>query len=428
MGEAGPGHALTVVGIDARLRSGQPGGVEQFIVGLAHGLSHLTDGQERFAFHCLPGEAAWLKPYVSGPAEIVSASPLRRGRQWLTGSLPRRAAERMPSLRALRRRVQSVGFGGAHLPESDGTLERAGARLIHFPTQAGYLTQLPSIYQPWDLQHLHYPSFFDAATLASRELRYRSFCNEATVVVVPSRWGKRDLVSRYGIPDDKVAVVPVPAPITAYAELQVNEAEALANRLRLPADYLLYPAQTWPHKNHIRLLEAIAAVRTDKAIEIHLVCTGGPNEHFPAVQQASKEMEIEHQVHFLGFVSTSEMRLLYQRARGLVFPSLFEGWGLPLVEAMALGVPIACANVTSVPDLVGDAAVMFDPTDVRDIRSAIERLWTDATLRDHLASRGISRVDGLNWDSTARTYRALYRSVASLPLDDEDNSLIASAL
>ena len=419
---------MSIVGIDARLRSGQPGGVEQFIVGLAYGLSRLTDGQERFVFHCLPGESTWLRPYVSGPGEIVSASLVRRGRQLLTGSLPRRAAERFPSLRSLRRRLHSLGLGsGSRLSESDGTLEAAGARMIHFPTQAGYATRLPSIYQPWDLQHLHHPSFFDPATVASRELRYRALCDRATLVVVPSTWGKEDLVSRYDIPRDKVAVVPVPAPISAYADLQPDEAEVFSQRLVLPAEFLLYPAQTWPHKNHIRLLEAIAAVRAAKGIEIHLVCTGSQNEHFSAIRRVSKSLDLDRQVRFMGFVSTSEIRVLYRKARGLVFPSLFEGWGLPLVEAMGQGLPVACARVTSIPDLVGDAAVMFDPEDVRDIAQAIERLWTDAHLRRQLAVRGLSRVEGLDWDNAAHTYRALYRLVADVQLDDSEKPLIEAA-
>lgn len=348
-------------------------------MGLAHGLSGLADGPERYVFLCRPGETEWLRQYVSGPCSII----------------------------------QGFGTSGPRdgLPVSDGTLESLGAGLIHFTRQDAFLTQLPSIYQPWDLQHLHLPSFFEPDAIASRERRYRAFCSQARNVVVASSWGKADLVEQYGLAPDRITVIGVPAPTLAYAP-PPSDGEVGPE---LPHRFILYPAQTWRHKNHLRLLEALARLRDQHGLEIDLVCTGTTNEHFAVIQATIDRLGLRERVHFLGFISTDAMQAVYRRATALVFPSLFEGWGLPVIEAVSIGLPVACSRVTSLPEVVDDAALLFDPTDVAEIASAIERLWTDADLRDSLASRGRVRAAALTWDGTARAYRSLYRATAGWP-------------
>lgn len=385
---------MRTVGIDARLRPGLSGGLEQFIVGLAHGLSGLTDGPERYRFLCLPGGEGWLLPYLSGPCELAE-----------------RRAVAVPA-------SETPRLSG--LPHSDGTFESLDAGIVHFPRQDAFVTELPSIFQPWDLQHLHHPKFFDPDAVAKRELRYRAFCARASSVVVASRWGKRDLVEQYGLNPARVAVIPVPAPTSAYPQ-DLETAPAVD----LPDRFVLYPAQTWEHKNHVRLLEALAWLRDDRGLVVDLVCTGRQNEHFPVIAGAVERLALAGQVWFLGFIGTDEMQHVYRKARAMVFPSLFEGWGLPVMEAMSMGLPLACSRVTSLPDMVGDAALLFDPTNVHDIASALERLWTDADLRHRLAERGTQRASGLTWEKTARTYRALYRSTAGWPLEPSDLEALA---
>lgn len=369
-----------VVGIDARVRPGLSGGLEQFIVGLAHGLSGLIDGAERYLFLCRPGEDAWLRPYIGGSCEIVEG----QGTEGLSGGLP----------------------------SSDGTLEALGAHLIHFARQDAFATEVPSIYQPWDLQHLHLPSFFEPDAIFARERRYRAFCSRARHVVVASSWGKADLVEQYGLQPDRISVIPVPAPTSAYTALTAEREAEIARALALPPRFAVYPAQTWQHKNHLRLLDALAWLRDERGLRVDLVCTGRTNEHFPAIERAIERLALGDQVRFLGFIGTEEMQAVYRNARALVFPSLFEGWGLPVAEAMSIGRPIACSRVTSLPDMVGDAAILFDPTDARDIAESIAQVWTDEDLRHRLTNRGLGRASGLTWSGTALAYRALYRATA----------------
>ena len=406
------GRSPLVIGIDARLRSGEAGGVEQFIIGLAAGLSRLA-ARDQFLFLCLPGEAGWLAPYVSGPCRIVFSTEERGNASLSSVSLRRRLAATFPWLRAARRRLRRRLDGDHPKPSRlSRTLEDAGAQAIHFPHQSAFVTDLPSIYQPWDLQHVHLPQFFSRDDFESREETYRRACDRADRIVVASEWAKRDLSGQYGLPPDKISVIPVPPPIAAYRDLTDDQAMEIRARLNLPEQFAFYPAQTWRHKNHIRLLEALALVRDRDGIEIPLVCSGRHNEQYPAIARVAANLRLQGQIRFLGYVPQEEVQVLYRSASFLLFPSMFEGWGLPIVEAMISELPVACAKVTSVPELVGDAALLFDPSDVEAIAAAALKMWTDPALRSRLANRGKHRVRDLDWHRTAREFRDLYKEVA----------------
>ena len=122
-----------------------------------------------------------------------------------------------------------------------------------------------------------------------------------------------------------------------------------------------------------------------------------------------------------------QLRSLYGLSRLLVFPSLFEGFGMPILEAFAAGLPVACSDVTSLPDLTGSAARLFDPRDPAAIAAAIGELWTDESKRDELRRRGLARAAAFSWDKTARVYRAHYRQIAGRGLTDEDVNLLLAA-
>jgi glycosyltransferase involved in cell wall biosynthesis len=191
----------------------------------------------------------------------------------------------------------------------------------------------------------------------------------------------------------------------------------------LPQRFLLYPAQTWPHKNHLRLVEALAEV-VERGVDVHLVCSGHQTAHFDAIQRRAEELNLSHRVTFLGYVSAAELGLLYRRATALIFPSRLEGWGLPIVEALSVGLPVAASNSSAIPEVSGGAALLFDPDQTPEIAGAIERIWTDGDLRTSLSERGRERADSLSWERTARTFRALYRKAAGAGLDDEDRAAL----
>ncbi|HKH22933.1 MAG TPA: glycosyltransferase family 1 protein [Solirubrobacterales bacterium] len=399
--------------VDARLAGGRFGGVEQAVIGIAAGLSKLTDGDEEYLFLIEPENEEWLRPHLRGPCRPLHP---RRGRA------VRRA---VAAARAVAERLPAVGPRFAARP-SDGTIEAAGVDVVHFPIQDALITDLPSIYEPHDLLHLHLPENFSRWERRRREVVYRTHCARAERVVAMTSWGRRDLIESYALAPEKVDVVPWASVLPEYPAPTDPDLEGIRADLDLQDGFLLYPAQTWAHKNHERLLEALALIARRDGLEIGLVCPGRQNRHFRRIRERIGELGLERSVRFPGFVSELELRAFYDLATALVFPSLFEGWGLPVCEAFSVGLPVACSTATSLPDLVGDAGLLFDPDDPDAIADCVLRLWTDAELRATLAERGRERSDLFSFERTARLFRAHYRQVARRPLSDEDRILLAN--
>lgn len=402
--------------LDARLDYGQAGGVEQFIIGLAHGLREVARGGERYSFLAWSDAADWLAPFAGGAVDIVT---LPR-EPWRAGG--RRVAEAMP--RSLRRVLDRhvVPYALAHRHErSDGTIERLGFDVVHFTRQVAFETAMPSVYHPHDLQHIHLPGYFTAAERHFRSVVYRRYARQARVVVATSTWCRDDFVRHLGIPAEKVRVVPL-APVTAaYAE--PTAAEIAAMRQRVPDDFLFYPAQTWPHKNHVALIDAVAALR-QRGVVVPLVFSGRANEWRAAIEQRARERGVDGQVTFTGFVTPAELQVLYRLARAVAIPTLFEAASFPLWEAWLAERAVACSAITSLPEQAGDAALLFDPRDPASVADTVERLWTDAALRDVLVARGRARVRLFTWGETARRMRACYRLAAGHELNDDDRQLL----
>ncbi len=399
--------------IDARLRAGQFGGVEQVVIGVASGLSRLADGEEEYLFLTHPEHEEWLLPYLDGPCRTLHPR---------LGYTRRRARA---VRQALRERLPVTGPRHS-VRGSDGTVEEEGADVIHFPFQDAFLTDVPSLYQPHDLQHVHLPELFSRWHYERREKIYRTHCERAAAVVAMTSWGRRDFIETYGLDEDKVWVVPGASVLLEYPAPSAGDLEQLRARLSLPEGFLLYPAKPWPHKNHERVIEALALVRERTGTTIPLVCSGAEAEKFDRVRDRARDLGLEATTIFPGFLDPPELRGLYELATALVFPSRFEGWGLPVCEAFSAGLPVASSTSTGLSDLVGDAGLLFDPEITDQIADAAERLWTDEGLRRDLAERGRRRSEQFSWDHTARLFRAHYRRIGGQSLAEEDRILLAA--
>jgi glycosyltransferase involved in cell wall biosynthesis len=413
------------------MADGLSGGVQQWIIGVASALSRL-DGREEYLFLVSDGHAGWLLPYLGGPCRVFQRARQVPRRHRADAEMP--ARPRRPLVvrlaRKVVRRARRLVLGPHRRPEDpqwlsslDQAIRETGIDVMHFPRQSAFLTSVPSIYQPWDLQHLHLPEFFSPEARARRDTTYREFCAQAERIVVATRWVKDDVSAQYDIDPGCIAVVNPPPVTQVYEPPTPGDVEAIANRLQLRERFAFYPAQTWGHKNHRRLLEALASLRDD-GVDVPLVCSGHPNEGDAAVLDFAAELGLTRLVKLLGFLTPAEIQAVYARATVLVFPSLYEGWGLPILEAFAADLPVACSNATSLPDLVGDAALVFEATDVGGMATAIRRLWVDDQLRVSLVGRGRQRLGQFDWDRTARTLRAHYRQVAGRPLSREDRALL----
>ena len=427
--------ALLTVAINAQIDPERAGGVETAINGLiAHLAAQATD--ERFlllsttrfqaSLERLAGESYRV---VSWPYPQKAYPPVRR----LTPRWQRWQAQAGP-----------LGFGvdAAHWGwwqarrltaskpdprKADAFLAAHGASVVHFAYPTRFGTSVPFLFEPWDLQHRHYPEFFDPAEWRVRDELYREGCERAALVVTASRSTKRDVVQQYGTAPEKIAVIP-----RGPAETRPVPSEADVARVRqalsLPDRFALYPAMTFPHKNHLRLFEALAILRDHHGIQVSLVCTGRPYEpHWPAVKQGVQRYRLESQVRLLGAVSDDTLAAIYKAASFLVFPSLFEGLGLPVLEALQYGLPVIASNATCLPEVAGDAALYFDGTRTEAIVDAL----LAAERRPELLRKTLEAAPGAlarcAWPKAAATFVACYRAVAGAPLSSEQRALYAEA-
>jgi glycosyltransferase involved in cell wall biosynthesis len=280
------------------------------------------------------------------------------------------------------------------------------------------------IYNPHDLQHVHYPQFFTSSTIAWREVTYSAGCRLAHTIAVAARCVKQDIVHHYGVDPRKIQIVPWSAPTQAHPEPTTDILKDVRRKYRLEKCFALYPAMTWPHKNHLRLLEALALCRGRTRQEIHLVCTGHQNHFWSQIQDRILALGLQDQVKFLGLVPPSDLRALFRLAQFVVIPTLFEGACLPLFEAWQDDAAVTCSSVAPLSEVAGDAALFLDPQRVESMADALARMARDPQLREALRQRGARRLKEFSWRRCAKTYRAVYRRAAGMALTEEDRWLL----
>ena len=272
-----------------------------------------------------------------------------------------------------------------------GPLRRrlARARAMHFPLTI----ELPTVDRPrvvtvHDLQHLEHPELFSRAERLFRRFTHERSARRAQAVIVPSEFVRRSVIERLAIPAERVR---------AIHHGVDHELFSRADGAR--GEFLLYPARPWPHKNHERLFEAFRLLRRDRG-DLELVLTGGGHEG----------RAVPAGVVVRGLVSQDELVSLYRRAACLVFPSLYEGFGAPPLEAMACGCPVAVARAASLPEVCGDAARYFDPDDAADIARAVSDVLDDP---EPLRQRGLVHSRRFTWAASAAAHEEVYAAVVS---------------
>ena len=404
---------------------GSAGGVQQALASLVRALDR--EAAPGIEFVLLAGQRGheWLTAGLGRPFQ-VSENP---------GTLERSVKAGQPAAVRLRvhigqaaaraRRMGQRLRGQRPITTGDEWARGAGSDLVHFPYQEAFRTSLPSIFNPWDLQHLSLPQYFSPETRSQRDERYREACAAARAIVGATDWTRRDLHARLGVALDKVVVIPVPPFNEGMADPSAEEVEAARQRLGVAAPFVLYPARMFPHKNHVRLLEALAELRS-RGHEVRCVLTGATHPFTATVAQRARELGLSEHVRVLGFVAPAELRVLYRLCRLVAFPSTHEGLGLPLLEAFAEGAPVASSNATCLPEVGGDAALYFSPEDVREMADAIAALWDSADRRQDLVQRGRRRLSFFSGHRSALAHLGLYRMVGERQLRDEEREALTS--
>lgn len=283
--------------------------------------------------------------------------------------------------------------------------------VVHYPlTTPLPKVSVPTVVTYHDALHLDHPAFFSAAERTYRTLAYDRAARKASIVVTPSEFTRDTLSKRLGIARERVAVCGHGVDRSRFTPDRSADDRLLAG-LRLPERYLIYPANHWPHKNHERLIEALGLTA---GRDLHVVLTGGLHERGEALSRTARRAGVGSRVTHLGFVSASALAALYRRARGMIFPSLYEGFGSPPLEAMACGCPTAVSHVAALPQVCGDATLYFDPRSAASIAQAIDRLDSDHDLREQLRELGLSRAARFTWSASAQRHAAVYRRACGL--------------
>lgn len=270
------------------------------------------------------------------------------------------------------------------------------------------LAPRPSVLTLHDVQPLDHPDAFSAgkarwlATMIPRSVR------AASVVLVPSQFVADRLVDRFGPEVGDVRVISHGVPRDRAASPGVA---VVRDRYRLEGPFALYPAISYVHKNHATLLEAWAVMR-DRGVAIPLVLTGGAGPLEEALQTRIERLGLGDLVRRVGRVGDEELEALYESAAVLVFPSSYEGFGLPVLEAMHAGCPVVAADVASIPEVAGGAAVLVDPFDVDGWADAVSRVIGDDGLAEELRDAGVRRAGMLEWDRLTPLMIDAYQSAA----------------
>lgn len=267
------------------------------------------------------------------------------------------------------------------------------------PSLHAYNTEVPFIMAIHDLQHRlqpHFPEVGGGGEADRRESLFRAAARNALVLLADSDVGREDIVDAYashGASADRVKVLPFVPP--AYCRTPATDQETLRVRKRydLPSRYFFYPAQFWPHKNHLRVIEAFASVKSRLGTEAHFVFCGSHEgelrqQTFRQVVELAEGLDVVENLSFLDYVPDADMPGLYGSAMALVFPTFFGPTNIPVLEAWATGCPVLTSDIRGIREQAGDAAVLVDPSSAESIAEGMHQLWTDEQLRRDLVNKG----------------------------------------
>jgi glycosyltransferase involved in cell wall biosynthesis len=267
--------------------------------------------------------------------------------------------------------------------------------------------KIPFVVTYHDMQHVFYPGFFSKKQLQVRVSTDRAALKEARKIIAISQFTKQCLMEKYSVSDEKIEVVYHGVASDFCICSEQRRMTEIAEKYGLDKPFLLYPAAFWPHKNHLTLFNGL---KKCSAFDGQLVLTGIDVSGKQGIDKAIQECGLADRVKILGFVPESDFPLLYNLARGLIYPSLFEGFGLPIVEAMASGCPVACSNAASLPEVAGDAGIYFDPLSPESIVEAVSLIWQNEQIRKEKTILGLKQAQRFSLEAMAEKTLRIYES------------------
>ncbi|MBM5801058.1 MAG: glycosyltransferase family 4 protein [Cyanobacteria bacterium K_DeepCast_35m_m2_023] len=370
--------STVVVDLTPLVPGGLNGGAKPLVIGLLKALMR-REQRTIFALSCRPEAKQELQNDLASPnVRFADASAVSRRRFSV------RRAFRSLAIRAAQR-PSTVAF----CPFGPPLIDVQGAPVVSIL---------------YDLQFLHCPQFFDEAERAERGKNFQAMVSRASAIACISEFTRQQAIEA-GAPAERLTTIPIQLPRQASRKAHTPEGE-----------YFLYPANLWKHKNHETLVTAFAmACAQGLPSQVKLVLTGAADatrqQQFEALVA---QLDPNRRIEIRGYVSRDELESLLAGALALIYPSLFEGFGIPVIEAMAQGMPVACSNTTALREVAGDAALTFNPGNPQEIADALLRLYREPELRSQLADRGRAHAERyLDHDSMVDAYWQLLCTAAS---------------
>lgn len=272
--------------------------------------------------------------------------------------------------------------------------------------------QARTVFTLHDLIFLRYPEYHLPYNRWYLTLAMPRYLRAADIIITPSECSRQDAINAYGLPEAKIKVIyEGAAPIFKPAADQSDLAR-VHQKYNLPERFILHVATIEPRKNLIRLLEAFQSLLADWP-DLKLVLIGKKGWLYETFFEKLQALGLEEQVIFPGYVAEDDLPACYQLAELFVYPSLYEGFGLPPLEAMACGVPVVCSNSSSLPEVVGQAGLLVEPTDTAALAQAMRRVLADAPLRADLAGRSLAQAKRFSWAKAADELAAVYRNLCA---------------
>jgi glycosyltransferase involved in cell wall biosynthesis len=269
-----------------------------------------------------------------------------------------------------------------------------------------------------DCIHLLFPQYLpNRLALSSARYMMRNAIRRSAVVLTVSEASRRDILRFYPEADpERVHVVPNAIDPFLVDDPGAEERERVRERYQIRGRFILYAGNIKPHKNLDRLIAAFGVLKQEARHEdLRLIIIGDEVHRYPSLRRSVEGAQVRNDVRFFGFVPDRTLAVLYRLAAVFAFPSLYEGFGLPPLEAMACGTPVVTSNISSLPEVTGDAALLVDPYSVQDIARGLDRALCDEGLRAEMVSRGFARAQRFSWEASVRAIHAVYLKVLGSP-------------
>lgn len=360
----------------------------------AHAIGRNLTGNEVYVRNLLNGFAS-----LDLTSEFIAYVSVANASAWVPERFERRMIAPNPYVR--------LGF------DLSAKLRRDRPSLVHVQYTAPLGCPVPVVVSVHDVSFIEHPEYFTRLRALQMRRTVRRTIRSAARILTPSEFSRRAIMKAYDLDETNIVVVPN-AVSSEFRPCSREQAAAdIEARFGIPSPFILTVGDLQPRKNQEGLIRAFAElVRSHPDIPHRLVLVGQQSWHGSRVRRAAANSRVAERIHFTGFVSDEDLRRFYAACELFVFPSFYEGFGLPILEAMACGRAVACSNSSAMPEVADAAAILFDPGSTGEMTRALRDLILDPELRARMERLGIQRAAAFSWTSTAQKTLDTYYAVA----------------